>query len=62
VWLSSTINLPKFQFFLYSQARGGRSDLRNKRTEGEKDEGMPSVGGILMDFVENAQRLPHFSV
>jgi hypothetical protein len=26
------------------------------------DERMPSVGGVLMDFVENAQRLPHFSV
>jgi hypothetical protein len=26
------------------------------------DERILSVGGVLMDFVENAQRLPHFSV
>jgi hypothetical protein len=28
-----------------------------------EDERMPTaVGGVLMDFVENAQRLPHLSV
>jgi hypothetical protein len=32
-----------------------------KRMDGE-DKRMPIVGGVLMDFVESAQRLPHLSV
>jgi hypothetical protein len=28
----------------------------------EDSERMPTVGGVLMDFVENAERLPHLSV
>jgi hypothetical protein len=30
--------------------------------EREKDEEMPTVGGVLMEVVEKAERLPRFSV
>jgi hypothetical protein len=44
----------------YLQGRGGIRSINN--TMEESDQRMPSVGGVLMDFVKNAQRLPHFSV
>jgi hypothetical protein len=57
VWFETTIKMD----FLYFQARAGTSDLRNKSMDGEYKI-KPTVGGVLMQFVENAQRLPHLSV
>jgi hypothetical protein len=58
VWISTTI---KIGLFVTLQGRGGTLNLRNKRMNGA-EERIPTPGGVLMDFVENAQRLLHFSV